>query len=64
MTSQADILDELGYAQQALESAVDHYAQIRLSRNEYIQLALEAGVKQAEIARLTGLSRARIAQLK
>lgn len=64
MTPTADTLFELEQAENALRMARSAYDSARIERNSLILLALKEGVRQAELARLTGLSTARIAQLQ
>lgn len=60
----AALIDALEDSQYQLEAAIDKQTKASEKRNKLIKQALAAGVKQADIARLTGLSRARIAQLR
>lgn len=64
MSNLADILFELEREQEELERVRKLADRQAGMRNEAIREALGAGVKQADIARITGLSRARIAQLR
>ena len=60
----ADIKYELERAEQAMKEAEVGYQAARLERNRLVKAALDAGVSQAEVGRLIGLTRARIAQLR
>lgn len=60
----ADIKYELEIAQAALVANRDSYEESREARNALILRALKAGVRPVDVARLTGLSRARVAQLR
>lgn len=54
----------LEQAQRALEDKQLSYVVASQKRNALILEALKAGVRPVDIARITGLSRARIAQLR
>lgn len=61
--NQADTKYELESAERALRhSRSEHQGAVR-ARNALILKALEEGVRPVEIARLTGLSRARVSQI-
>lgn len=57
------LLGDLERAQQAYAVAAEHTEDLRRQRAELITLALEHGHRPADIARVLGVSRARVAQL-
>ncbi len=59
----ADLKYELEVAQAALIAQRDQYNEARKHRNRLAQDAIWAGVRPVDVASITGLSRARIAQL-
>lgn len=59
----ADLKYELEVAQAALIAQRDNYNEARKARNRLAQEAIWAGVRPVDVASITGLSRARIAQL-
>lgn len=58
------ILGDLALAQCQVKASHEFYLVATAQRNRLLKDALAAGVKQADLARLTGLTRARIAQLR
>jgi hypothetical protein len=64
MVDRSSLLSELEWAQEALDAAYVDAALRGKERKRCIQACLAAGVRPVDIARLTGLSKARITQLK
>lgn len=60
----ADIKFELEVGAVELEQASQRLSALREARDGLIRSALRAGVRPSEVARLTSLTRARIAQLR
>ena len=60
----ADVCFELEQSTTNVEQLQADYLNAVANRKDLIAQALAAGIKQTDIARLTGLTRARISQLK
>ena len=60
----SDVIERLEAAQDTLDRVKHTYRAAGTNRNTILEEALKAGVKQADIARVTGLTRSRVAQIK